>query len=144
MTFDQPLVPGTLIRRYKRFLADVEMTDGTVVTAHTPNTGSMLGCCTPGSKVWLSESDKPGRKYRHGWELVEAAPEVLVGINTGLANHLVSEAVTGGVITELQGYAGLRREVPYGWLDIIYETRSCGIYRRRLAPGADPRLPQRR
>lgn len=114
MTFDQPLVPGTLIRRYKRFLADVEMTDGTVVTAHTPNTGSMLGCCTPGSKVWLSESDKPGRKYRHGWELVEAAPEVLVGINTGLANHLVSEAVTGGVITELQGYAGLRREVPYG------------------------------
>lgn len=114
MTFDKPLLQGTLIRRYKRFLADVEMADGTVVTAHTPNTGSMLGCCTPGSKVWLSESDKPGRKYRHGWELVEAAPRILVGINTGLANGLVSEAVTGGVITELQGYDGLRREVPYG------------------------------
>lgn len=114
MDFDRPLLEGVLVRRYKRFLADVELADGNVITAHTPNTGSMLGCCEPGSRVWLSESDNPRRKYRHGWELVEAEPDVLVGINTGRANGLVEEAITGGVISELQDYPGLRREVRYG------------------------------
>jgi sugar fermentation stimulation protein A len=114
MKFESPLIEGTLIQRYKRFLADVELADGSTLTAHTPNTGSMLGCCEPGSRVWLSDSGNPKRKYRHGWELVEAEPEVLVGINTGLANRLVNEAIDGGVIGELQGYASLRREVRYG------------------------------
>ena len=114
MRFDQALLAGTLIKRYKRFLADVELDDGRIVTAHTPNTGSMLGCCEPGSRVWLSNSGNPKRKYALSWELVEAAPGVLVGINTGLPNKLVREGIRDGTITELQGYDAIRQEVRYG------------------------------
>ena len=114
MRFNQALVQGTLIKRYKRFLADVELDDGSIVTAHTPNTGSMLGCCKPGSRVWLSNSDNPKRKYALSWELVEAAPGVLVGINTGLPNKLIGEAIQNGTIQELQGYDIIREEVRYG------------------------------
>ncbi|MCM2327830.1 MAG: DNA/RNA nuclease SfsA [Lysobacter sp.] len=117
MIFPAPLVEGTLLRRYKRFLADVELASGGTVTAACPNTGSMLGCCEPGSRVWLSESDSPTRKYRHTWELVEAGPggrAVMVGINTGLPNRLVAEAIGAGVIGELSGYGTIRREVPFG------------------------------
>ena len=114
MKFDQPLASGALIKRYKRFLADIELDDGSVVTAHTPNTGSMLGCCAPGSRVWLSKSGNPERKYALSWELVEAVPGVLVGINTGLPNKLVGEAIQDGTIKELQGYDVMRREVRYG------------------------------
>ena len=114
MRFDRPLREGRLIRRYQRFLADVELDDGGDVTAHTPNTGSMLGCCTPGSRVWLRDSGNPARKYRYGWELVEAAPQVLVGVNTSMANQLVQEAIDLGVIAELQGYPAIRREQRYG------------------------------
>jgi sugar fermentation stimulation protein A len=114
MEFDGPLLEGRLIRRYQRFLADVELADGSLITAHTPNTGSMLGCCTPGSRVWLKDSGNPARKYRYGWEVVEAIPEVLVGINTGLSNLLVQEAVERGVVAELQGYTSIRRELRYG------------------------------
>lgn len=114
MKFNQRLITGTLIRRYKRFLADIELDDGRIVTAHTPNTGSMLGCCEPGSRVWLSDSGNPDRKYPLSWELVEAAPGVLAGINTGLPNKLVAEGITDGTIGELQGYAGISREIRYG------------------------------
>ena len=113
MQFTQTLRAGTLLRRYKRFLADVELDDGTRLTAACPNTGSMLGCCTPGSRVWLSISDSPTRKYRHTWELVEVEG-VLVGINTGLPNKLVREAIEQGVISELGAYASLRGEVAFG------------------------------
>lgn len=131
MKFAQTLVPGRLVRRYKRFLADVELEGGGLVTAACPNTGSMLGCCEPGSRVWLSESDSPTRKYRHTWELVEARPAgrgrgVMVGINTGLPNRLVAEAVEAGVIAELSGYATIRREVPFGEersrIDLVLES----------------------
>ena len=114
MRFNQPLVQGTLVKRYKRFLADVELDDGSIVTAHTPNTGSMLGCRAPGSRVWLSNSGNPKRKYALSWELVEAAPGVLVGINTGLPNKLVREGIKDGTITALQGYDVIREEVRYG------------------------------
>lgn len=117
MEFPAPLVEGTLLRRYKRFLADVELASGVTVTAACPNTGSLLGCCEPGSRVWLSESDSPARKYRHTWEMVEARAcgrPVLVGINTGLPNRLVAEAIGSGLIGELAGYESIRREVAFG------------------------------
>ncbi len=133
MKFAKPLIPGTLVQRYKRFLADVRLDTGEAVTATCPNTGSMLGLTAPGSKVWLSESDSPTRKYKHTWELIEAdggkGPR-LVGINTNHPNALVAEAITSGLIGTLGGYGSLRREVKYGVnsrIDILLEQ------------GADPR-----
>lgn len=108
-----PLISGKLIRRYKRFLADVELDDGTVVTAHCPNSGSMKGCNLPGSPVMLSRSDNPARKLAFTWELVQING-FWVGLNTMLPNQLTEEGVKDGTISELQGYAKLRREVPYG------------------------------
>src|SRR6185436_12797128 len=112
MKFERQLIEGRLIRRYKRFLADVQL-PGEVITASCPNTGSMLGCAAAGSRVWLSEHDNAGRKYRHTWQIVET-DDVMIGINTGLPNKLVEEAIVGGVIAELAGYPQLRREVAYG------------------------------
>jgi len=113
LRYARTLVEGRLIRRYKRFLADIQLPDG-VITASCPNTGSMMGCCEPGSRVWLSESDSATRKYRHTWELVEVEGEVVVGINTGLPNALVAEAIAEGTIRELRGYSAVRREVAFG------------------------------
>jgi sugar fermentation stimulation protein A len=110
--FPRALVEGRLLRRYKRFLADIQLAQE-VVTAACPNTGSMMGCCEAGSRVWLSESDSATRKYRHTWELVEVG-KVLVGINTGLPNALVAEAIADGTLAELGGYSSVRREVAYG------------------------------
>lgn len=114
MLFPQPLIEGVLIRRYQRFLADVQLSDGSRVTAHSANTGSMLGCSTPGSRVWLSRALNPARKYPLSWEIVEVAPGVLVGINTALPNRLVQEAIEHGVARGLQGYDRIRGEVAYG------------------------------
>ena len=125
MKFPSDLIEGRLIRRYKRFLADVQL-PGEVVTASCPNTGSMQGCAAAGSRVWLSEHDNAGRKYRHTWQIVEAE-DVMVGINTGLPNKLVEEAIVDRVIPELGGYATLRREVAYGdessRVDFVLEGR---------------------
>lgn len=113
MKFPAPLISGRLIRRYKRFLADVRLDNGEVVTAHCANTGSMTGCSLSDSPVLLSASNRPGRKYPYTWELVQIGGN-WVGINTTLANRLVEEAVFNGTAAELQGYTTLRREVPYG------------------------------
>jgi sugar fermentation stimulation protein A len=112
--FSQALESGRLIKRYKRFLADVELDSGAMITAACPNTGSMLGCNVPGSRVWLSSSDSLRRKYRHTWELVEAKPGVIVGINTGYPNRLTVEAIKADVINELSGYREIKTEVRYG------------------------------
>ena len=116
MIFSTNLIPATLIRRYKRFLADVILdgTTGAIVTVHTPNTGAMLGCAEPGSRVWLRDSGNPDRKYRLGWELSTSDSGTLIGVNTHLANPLVREGIETGVITELQGYQSIRQEVRYG------------------------------
>lgn len=119
-----PLIPGRLIKRYKRFLADIELADGSLVTAHCPNSGSMLGCNLPGSPVMLSVSPNPNRKLAHTWELVQV-DGYWVGLNTMLPNRLAEEAILDGTIAELQGYPRLRREVPYGSersrIDILLE-----------------------
>jgi sugar fermentation stimulation protein A len=132
MRFPEPLIAATLLRRYKRFLADVTLTNGELVTVHTANTGSMLGCAEPGSRVWLSRSANAARKYPYSWEITETVAGVLVGINTALPNVLVKEAVTGGVISELQGYAALRSEVPFGKegsrVDLLLESGDAACY----------------
>ncbi|MCE2492236.1 MAG: DNA/RNA nuclease SfsA [Alphaproteobacteria bacterium] len=113
MRFPNPLVKGTLIKRYKRFLTDVELESGDVVTAHCANPGSMLGLTDPGLEVWLSPAANPERKLRYTWEMVHDG-RALVGINTAHPNGLVAEAIEAGTITELQGYGSQRREVKYG------------------------------
>jgi sugar fermentation stimulation protein A len=112
MRFEAPLTAGILLRRYKRFLADVTI-DGRAETAHCANPGSMLGLAESGSRIWLSTSSNPTRKLRLSWELVESAAG-LVGINTGYANRLAEEALRAGRIEALKGYGSLRREVAYG------------------------------
>ncbi|MGZ5650094.1 MAG: DNA/RNA nuclease SfsA [Usitatibacter sp.] len=112
MLYPKTLVEGRLIRRYKRFLADIQLPEG-VITAACPNTGSLMGCCEAGSRVWLSESGSATRKYRHTWELVQVG-SVMVGINTALPNALVAEGIGNGTIAELSGYSSLRREVAFG------------------------------
>jgi len=119
-----PLTAGVLLRRYQRFLADVRLESGEVVTAHTANTGRMTGVAEPGSRVWLSRASDPRRKLKWTWELVEARPGVLVGIHTGRANALVAEGIETGVIQELAGYHRIRREVRYGGrhrIDLLLE-----------------------
>ena len=113
MKLSQPLIPGTLIQRYKRFLADVKLDDGQIVTAHCPNSGSMLTCSAPGSAVLLSKSNNPKRKYPLTWELIYTN-QVWVGINTQVPNCLVYETILSGDIPELAGYNEVRREVPFG------------------------------
>lgn len=119
-----PLITGRLVKRYKRFLADVILDeDGSLVTAHCANPGSMLGLKDEGARVWLSVSDNPKRKLKYSWEIIEA-DGALVGINTAHPNRLVEEALRAGFIPELSDFSELRREVKYGQnsrIDILLE-----------------------
>lgn len=114
MRFHPPLEEGRLIRRYKRFLADIETDTGELLTIHCPNTGSMFNCMVEGGQVWFSRSNDPKRKLPGTWEIAETPQGRLACVNTARANPLVEEALHAGVITELNGFTGLKREVPYG------------------------------
>ena len=123
MRFPSPLIPGRLVRRYQRFFADVRLADGRLVTAHCPNSGSMLGCKEPGSPVYLSRQPGRNRKLAWTWEMIRMG-RTWVGINTLWPNRLVVEAIEDGTLAELQGYARIQREVrvsPRSRLDLLLE-----------------------
>ena len=126
MKFPSPLIPGTLVRRYSRFLADVRLAEGGEITAHCPNTGAMTGCAEPGSPVWLSRSESKTRKYPCTWELVDTG-RGLACIHSARANGVVAEAVEAGHIPAFRQYPALRREVKYGQgsrADLVLESDS--------------------
>ncbi|EHM51289.1 DNA/RNA nuclease SfsA [Yokenella regensburgei] len=114
MQFSPPLQSATLIKRYKRFLADVMTPAGETLTLHCPNTGAMTGCATPGDTVWYSTSDNPKRKYAHTWEITQTQQGAFICVNTLRANMLVKEALQNDVIAPLTGYSVLKSEVKYG------------------------------
>lgn len=143
------LIPGRLIRRYKRFLADVELHGGKTVTAHCANSGKMTECCRAGRPVWLSFHDNPKRKLKYTWELIEM-PGSPVGVNTQVPNPLVAESVKAGCIPELSGYSDVRREVKAGTrsrLDILLrgakradcyvEVKNCTLVQKGMAAFPD-------
>jgi sugar fermentation stimulation protein A len=152
MRFAGQLLRGTLLRRYKRFFADVLLDDGETVTAHCPNPGSMLSVNQPGAQVWLSPADKAARTLAYTWELIRVG-KALVGINTGRPNRLVADALARDVIPELSGYASMRREVRYGRnsrIDLLLEQPgrpTCLVevknvtMRRSLGDGAPVEFP---
>ncbi|MDJ1159469.1 DNA/RNA nuclease SfsA [Chelatococcus sp. SYSU_G07232] len=129
MRFPSPLVEGRLVRRYKRFLADVALPTGEEITVHCANPGSMLGLTAPGNRVFLSRSSNPARKLAHSWEIAEVdfgwRGLQMVGINTAHPNGLAAEAIAAGLLPTLAGYERLRREVKYGRasrVDILLES----------------------
>ncbi|OEE01167.1 sugar fermentation stimulation protein SfsA [Vibrio cyclitrophicus ZF270] len=125
MHFNPPLEPATLIKRYKRFLTDIKLPDGSERTIHCANTGAMTGCATPGNTVWYSTSDNAKRKYPNSWEISETDKGHRICVNTARANQLAVEAIENGTIVELLGYNALRTEVKYGSensrIDILLE-----------------------
>lgn len=114
MDFEQTLIPARLIRRYKRFLADVTLEDGREVTAHCANPGSMMGLQQPDTRIWLEPNDDPKRKLDYSWKLIELDGGHMAGIDTGLPNRIVGEALDKGQIPELSRYPLVRSEVRYG------------------------------
>ncbi|MEL6212245.1 MAG: DNA/RNA nuclease SfsA [Pseudomonadota bacterium] len=136
MQFPSPLQPGTLVKRYKRFLADIELDSGEAITAHCANPGSMMGVAPAGARVWVSTSANKARKLPYSWELVEV-DDTLVAINTGNPNKIAADAIANGAIPELAGYETLRREVKYGQnsrIDIYLDDPKGGGAHGRKAP----------
>jgi len=123
MRIELPLVEGKLLKRYKRFLTDVELPSGEVLTAHCPNTGSLLGCKDPGSPVWLRDTADPKRKLRHSWQAVKVG-DTWVNVDTNLPNRVVAEALRERAVPGLDGYDSVRTEVKYGTnsrIDVLLE-----------------------
>lgn len=114
MRFQTPLVPATLIRRYKRFLADCRLADGREITAHCANPGSMMGLAEPGTKIWLEPNEDPKKKLKFGWRLVDHENGHFTGVDTAVPNRVLGEALRGQHIAELDGYGSVRAEVKYG------------------------------
>lgn len=150
MKFPAPLIEGRLLKRYKRFLADVDI-GGEIITVHCANPGSMLGLAEPGSRVWLSKSSNPKRKLQYSWEMIEVdlgAGPALVGINTAHPNMLVAEAIKSGAISSLCDFPSLRREVKYGVnsrIDILLEDdalRRCYVEIKNVHLMREPGLAE--
>ncbi|MBV7408397.1 DNA/RNA nuclease SfsA [Maritimibacter sp. DP1N21-5] len=114
MDFATPLIPATLLRRYKRFLADCRLEDGTEITAHCANPGSMMGLADPGLRIWLEPNDDPKKKLKFGWRLVEHADGSFTGVDTALPNRMLKQAFMAGIVPDLAGYTTVRPEVAYG------------------------------
>jgi len=130
MEFNKQLTSGRLIKRYKRFLADIRLEDGSLITAHCPNSGSMKGCQGENWPVMLSKSANPKRKYSYTWEMVHNGT-CWIGINTHLANHIVKEAIELGRIDELRGYSNIKPEVKYGRnsrIDLLLSRENSSCY----------------
>lgn len=140
-----PLIKGTLLKRYKRFLADIELENGEVITAHCPNSGSMKGCAVPGSKAWISQSTNPKRKLKYTWELTRI-DGTFIGINTLVPNRLVKASVENHLIPELSGYSRVKSEVKtseHTRLDLMLEDnngkrcfleiKNCTLVENRVA-----------
>ncbi|ABW67902.1 DNA/RNA nuclease SfsA [Desulfosudis oleivorans] len=126
--FWPPLIKGTLIKRYKRFLADVRLGNNRMVTAHCPNSGSMKACCEPGRPVYISRQNSPARKLKYTWELIDM-PGSLVGVNTGIPNALVRRSIEKGYIHPLKGYDRVTPEVKtsaHTRLDLMLENTKTG------------------
>lgn len=130
MQYSPTLQTATLIKRYKRFLADVTLPSGEEITIHCPNTGAMTGCAEPGVTIYFSTSDNKKRKYPNTFELSSNSFGHTIGVNTGKANHIVKEAIENNIISELNGYQDLRTEVKYGSensrIDILLSDESKG------------------
>ncbi|NNC37579.1 MAG: DNA/RNA nuclease SfsA [Acidimicrobiales bacterium] len=147
MIFETPLLEGRLIERYKRFFADIELSDGEIITAHCANTGSMAGLKEPGNRAWVSPVNNPKRKLQYDWHLVEAGG-ALVGINTSWPNKLVAEALENKVIPELHGYETVRPEVKYGEnsrIDFLLESadrRPCYVEVKNITYSRDKGLAE--
>ena len=152
MKFQSPLIKGKLIKRYKRFMADIELYNGDVVTAHCANSGSMLSINEPGAEVWVSPANNPDRKLKYTWEMIRIN-QSLVGVNTQHPNALVAEAIVAGKISALSEVNNLQREIKYGTnsrIDILLnllDGRKCYVevknvtMRRDLTKGAPAEFP---
>ena len=114
MNFAEPLIPATLIRRYKRFLSDARLEDGREITAHVANPGAMMDLTEPGTKIWLEPNDDPKRKLKFAWRLNETETGALIGVDTSMPNRIVKEALLARAIPELSDYEAMRPEVKYG------------------------------
>lgn len=128
VTFSSPLLEGRLLKRYKRFFADVELPSGEIVTAHCANTGSMKTCGEPGDAVYLLHAPSPKRKLAYSWELTKTTGGY-IGVNTSRPNHVVAHAISAGMVPELTGYADMRQEVKYGAnsrIDILLQDTKKG------------------
>ena len=142
MNFISSLEKGVLVKRYKRFLADITLDSGEAITAHCANPGSMMGVAQVGASVWVSKSPSKTRKLPYSWELVQI-DDTLIAINTGNPNKIAEEAITLDAIPELSGYASVRREVKYGQnsrIDLLLEGRTqkkpCYVEVKKRAPNA--------
>lgn len=148
MRLPAPLFAGRLVKRYKRFLADIVLDGGEAITAHCANPGSMLGVAPEGARVWVSKTADPKRKLAYSWELVEVCG-ALIAINTSNPNRIAAEAIEASAIPELAGYASLRREVRYGdasRIDFLLENgadgRPCYVEVKNVHLSREPGLAE--